>query len=251
MDMDHSKLRRAADYRNARRALRLAGTWSLLLGGFSIALGSLWSPVDWVLTALGAALLGTGVWNMRAPRPTGIVLDAIMLLLVGGYGLIGAVLAVFDGLPPAPHLALLGVFQVVSGIRRLGTLGQFADAFLQRPPDSDAGEIEQTIWAVRRALSGGATGVIEFTASGVYRRPWKARFAGEHAIFVELAGPGLIVGARSTVTIVPLSDATPGPICAAELACGGTRLRIALSADALRAYEQWKSVAPVARPVAA
>lgn len=251
MEMDYSKLRRVANYRNARRTLRLAGMWSLLLGGFSIALGSLWSPVDWVLTTLGAALLGTGVWNMRAPRPTGIVLDAITLLLVGGYGLIGAVLAVFDGLPPAPHLAVLGVCQIVSGIRRLGNLGQFADAFLQRPPDSDAGEIEQTIWAIRRALSGGATGVIEFTTSGVSRRPWKARFAGEHAIFVELEGPGLIVGARSTVTIVPLPGAAPGPTCVAELACGGTRLRIALSADALHEYERWKGVSPLARPAAA
>ena len=248
MQTDPSKLRRAAEYRNARKTLALAGTWSVLFGGISIAAGCLWTPVDWVLTLLGGALLGTGVWNMQAPRPTGIVLDAVTLLLVGAYNLVGAVLAVMDGLPPSPGRAFLGVFQVVWGIRRLGNFRQFANAFLERPPDSDAAEIDQTVWAIRRALAGCSANVIEFTA-GSSRRQWKAKLTGDHAVFVAVATAEFQVGTRANVALTPRSK--KGGVLEADLTVGGTRLPISIESESLRLLEQWKGGAQDSKHAAA
>jgi len=250
METDPAKLRRAADYRNARKTLALAGTWSVLFGGISIAAGWLWMPVDWVLTVLGFALLGTGILNIQAPRPTGIILDAVTLLLVGAYNLVGAILAVMDELPPSPGRAALGVLQLVWGIQRLRNLAQFAAAFLERPPDEDAKEIEQTIWAIRRALAGGPSGVIEFTA-GSAKREWKAKLTGDYAVFVGVASPDFVVGTRANVALTPRANESRGGALEADLAVGATRLKITIASESLRLLEQWKAAAPVSKPAAA
>jgi len=250
METDPAKLRRAADYRNARKTLALAGTWSVLFGGISIAAGCLWMPVDWVLTVLGAILFGTGILNIQAPRPTGILLDAGTLLLVGAYNLIGAILAVMDELPPSPGRALLGVLQVVWGVQRLRNLKPFANAFLERPADSQGSEIEQTLWAIRRALAGGPSGVIEFSAGGA-KRAWKAKLTGDHAVFAAVATADFMVATRAEVVLTPRSNAQRGGALEADLAVGTTRLKITIESESLRLLEQWKSAAPGARPAAA
>ena len=251
METDPAKLRRAADYRHARKTLALAGTWSVLFGGISIAAGCLWAPVDWVLTVLGVILLGTGILNIQAPRPTGILLDAATLLLIGAYNLVGAVFAVMDELPPSPGRALLGALQVVWGVQRLRNLKPFANAFLERPADADAKEIEQTIWAIRRALVGGAGGVIEFTAGGA-RRTWKAKLTGEHAVFVAVATSDFMVGTRANVVLTPRSNERKGGALEADLAVGTSRLKITIESESLRLLEQWKSAgASQPKPAAA
>ena len=189
-------------------------------------------------------------WNIRAPRPTSIVFDALTLLLVGAYNLLGAIGAVMDGLPPAPHWAFLGVLQLVWSVKRLGNLGQFANAFLERPPDSQTQEIEQGLWSIRRALATGTADTIELLA-GVRPRAWKARLMGEHAIFVDVEGPGLLVGTRRNVGIIPGAKGSSGAAVTAELSVGQTRNRVTLSPDAFRTYEQWKAADPVARSAAA
>jgi len=234
-----SKLKKVADYRAARRTLGLSGTWSVLFGVISIIAGCLWLPVDWVLTVLGVALMGTGGWNFLAPRPTSIVLDAVILLLVGAYNLIGAVLAVMDGLPPSAGRAFLGALQVVWGVQRLGNLRQFAGAFLERPTDAEIGEIEDSVSVIRKSAAKGSTDIIEFTA-GVARRAWKARLGAEHAVFVAVATSEFLVGTRGTVALAPRANEQPGGALHGDLSVGTTRLRITIGPESLRLFEQWR-----------
>jgi hypothetical protein len=244
-----SKLQRAADYRAARATLRLSGTWSVLFGVISVLAGCLWQPVDWVLTVLGAALMATGGWNIVAPRPTSIVGDAVVLLLVGAYNLVGAVLAVLDGLPPSIGRAFLGVLQLVWGIQRLGNLRQFASAFLDRPSDLETRAIDETIAAIGKSVANGSTDTLEFTA-GIARRAWKARLIGEHAVFVAVATSDFLVGTPATVALTPRANERGGAL-QAGLAIGSTRLRITIAPDSLRRFEQWKASSPVRKSAAA
>ena len=245
-----SKVQRVAEYRAARRTLRLSGTWSVLFGVLSVIAGSLWAPMDWVLTVLGAVLMASGGWNILAPRPTSIVLDALTLLLIGAYNLIGAVLAVMDGLPPSPGRAFLGAFQLVWGIQRIGNLGQFASAFLERPADPESREIEETLGAIRGAAAKGSADVIEF-AAGIARRAWKARLTGEHAVFVEVATSDFLVGTRGTVVLTPRANEPRGGALQADLTVGGTRLRITIASESLGLYERWKAGTQVPKSAAA
>ncbi len=246
-----AKLQRAAEYRAERRTLRLCGTWSVLFGVISIMMGCLWMPVDWVLTVLGVALMVIGGWNFHAPRPTSIILDAVTLLLVGAYNLVGAVLAVLDGLPPSAGRAFLGALQIVWGVQRLGNLRQFASAFLERPSDHETKEIDEIVAAVRKAAAKGSLDIIEFTA-GAARRAWKARLTEEHAMFVAVATSEFLMGTRATVALTPRANEKPGGALHADLAVGTTRLRITIGPESLRLLEQWRgAAAPLTKSAAA
>ena len=229
----------ASGYDTARRALRRAGNWSVLFGLASVVIGCMWRPVDWVLTVLGAALVGTGAWNIRAPRPTTVVADGITLLLVGGYSLLGAVNTVFDGVPFSPGGAILGLVQVLWGIRRFRHLRHFGSAIPSF--DNEKKVIQQLAGAIREVATSDVTRLLEFEAGESRGRKWKARLEGDRIVFKEVRGPGLVIGMRATTRILVRPAKDPKAPREAEISVGATCIRIRMSADALRALAEWKA----------
>ena len=229
----------ASGYDTARRALRRAGNWSVLFGLASVVIGCMWRPVDWVLTVLGAALVGTGAWNIRAPRPTTVVADGITLLLVGGYSLLGAVNTVMDGGPFSPGGAILGLVQVLWGIRRFRHLRHFGSAIPSF--DNEKKVIQQLAGAIREVATSDVTRLLEFEAGESRGRKWKARLEGDRIVFKEVRGPGLVIGMRATTRILVRPAKDPKAPREAEISVGATCIRIRMSADALRALAEWKA----------
>ena len=223
----------------ARRALRRTGIWSVLFGAASVVIGCMWRPVDWVLTVLGAALVGTGAWNIRAPRPTTVVAEGITLLLVGGYYLLGAVITVMDGVPFSPGRAILGLLQILWGIRRFRHLGQFGSAIPSFDDEKKA--IQQLAGAIREVVASDVTRLLEFEAGKSRGRRWKARLEGDRIVIKEVRGPGLVIGMRATTQIRVRPAKHPKAPREAEISVGATRIHIRMSADALRALAEWKA----------
>ena len=231
--------RPASGHETARKALRHAATWSVLFGATSVVLGCMWRPVDWVLTFLGAALLGTGAWNVRAPRPTTVVADAITLLMVGGYYAFGAVITVVDGVPFSPGPAILGLVQILWGVRRLRHLKHFGGAIPSFDHEKKA--IEQLAGTIRKVATTDVTGLLEFDMGKGRGRKWKARLEGDRIVFKEVRGPGLVIGTRATTQILARPAKDPKAPREAEISVGATRIRTRMSADALRALAEWKA----------
>ena len=222
----------------ARRALRRAANWSVLFGAASVVIGCMWRPVDWVITVLGVALVGTGGWNLRAPRPTTVVADGITLLLVGGYYLMGAVLTVVDGVPFSPTRAILGLVQLLWGIRRFRHLGHFGSSIPAF--DGEKKAIEQLAGALHKVATSDVTRLFEFAGEGGGRR-WKARIEGDRIVFKEIHGPGLVIGMRATTKILVRPAKDPKAPREAEISVGATCIRTRMSADALHALAEWKA----------
>jgi hypothetical protein len=229
----------ATGYDTARRALRSAANWSVLFGAASVVMGCMWRPVDWVLTVLGAALIGTGVWNTRAPRPTTVVADGVTLLLVGGYYLHGAVITVMDGVPFSPGRAILGLLQILWGIRRLRHLRHFGSSIPSFGGEKKA--IEQLAGAIREVATSDVTRLLEFEMGEGRGRKWKARIEGDRITFKEVRGPGLVIGMRTTTQILVRPAKDPKARREAEITVGATCIRIRMSADALRTLAEWKA----------
>jgi hypothetical protein len=229
----------ASGYDTARRALRRAGTWSVLFGAASVVIGCMWRPVDWVLTVLGLALVGTGAWNIRAPRPATVVADGITLLLVGGYYLLGAVITVMDGVPFSPGRAILGLLQILWGIRRFRHLRHFGSGIPSFDHEKKA--IQQLAGAIREVATSDVTRLLEFEAREGRGRKWKARIEGDRIVFKEVRGPGLVIGMRATTRILARPAKDPKAAREAEISVGATCIRIRMSADALRALAEWKA----------
>ena len=135
----------------------------------------MYGPGGLVLTVLGAALVGTGAWNIGAQRPTTVVADGITLLLLGGYSLFGAVITVMDGVPFSPGRAILGLLQILWGIRRFRHLRHFGSAI---PSFADEKKvIQQLAGAIREVATSDVTRLLEFEfEAGKGRgRKWQAR----------------------------------------------------------------------------
>ena len=245
-----SKLQKVADYRTVRKSLKRSGVWSVLFGALAIA-GGMGTPVDWVLMVLGVVLLGTGVWNIAAPRPTGIILDGVTLLLVGAYNLLGTLLAAMDGTHVSAHWGLTGMLQLYWGGQRIQSFRRFANAFLERPSDAEMQQIEETVGTIRKARAKESTDIIEFTVDGIHRHVWKARLSGEDAVFVEATGSDILVGTRETVEITTRGKVLVGSALKAEAAVGPARLKGTISPDSYRLYEQWKTKTFIPKPIAA
>jgi len=246
-----SKLQKVADYRTVRKTLKRSGGWSILFGALALA-AAMGTPVDWVLTVLGVVLLGTGVWNIVAPRPTGIILDGVTLLLVGAYNLFGTMLAAMDGVHVSGHWAVTGLLQLVWGLQRIQSFRRFANAFLERPSDTEMQQIEETVSTIRKAKAKESTDIIEFTVGdGMHRHVWKARLSGEEAVFVEATGSDLLVGTRETVEITTHGKVLVGSALKADAAVGTVRLKGTISPDSYRLYDQWKTRTFIPKPIAA
>jgi hypothetical protein len=229
----------ATGYDAARRALQRAGRWSVLFGAASIVMGCMWRPVDWVLTVLGSALVVIGAWNMGAPRPATVVADGITLLLVGGYYALGAVMTVMDGVPFSPVRAILGLLQILWGVRRLRHLRHFGSAIPSFDHEKKA--IEQLAGAIRKVATSDVTRLLEFDAEQGPGRKWQARLQGDRIVIQEVRGPGLVIGMRETTQILVRPAKDPKAPREAEISVGATRIRTRMSADALRALAEWKA----------
>ena len=226
-----------ARHHGGRRPFRRSGTWSVIIGGISVLAGCLWKPVDWVLTVLGLALVVTGVWNIRAPRPTAVVVDAVVLFLVGAYNVHGAVIQMVDGLPPSPGRAVLGLLQVLWGIRRFRKFGSaFQDSFVHEKK-----AIDQLVGAIRQAATSDVADILEFEGGRFRRRSWKARIEGDRVVIMEVRGPGRVIGTRETTTILARPAKVPGGPREAEISVGATRIRARVSHEALRKLAEWKA----------
>jgi hypothetical protein len=229
----------APGYDTARRALRRSGRWSVLFGAASVAIGILFRPVDWVITVLGAALIGSGAWNIAAPRPATVVADGITLLLVGGYYLMGAVLTVMDGVPFPPGRAILGLVQLLWGIRRFRHLGHFGNAIPSFAGEKQA--IQVLAGAIKKVATSDVTRLLEFEAGEARGRVWKARIEGDRIVFQEVRGPGIVIGTRATTQIMVRPAKDPKAPREAEISVGATCIRVRTSLDALRALADWKA----------
>src|SRR5262249_38630376 len=205
----------------------------------SVVIGYFWRPVDWVLTVLGAVLVGTGAWNVRAPRPTTVVADGITLLLVGGYYVLGAVVTVVDGVPFSPTRAILGLVQVLWGIRRFRHLRHFGGAIPSFGHEKNA--IQQLAGAIREVATSDVSRLLEFEAGEGRGRVWRARIEGDRIVFNEVRGPGRVIGMRATTQILVRPAKDPKAPREAEISVGATSIRVRMSADALRALAEWKA----------
>jgi hypothetical protein len=210
----------------------------MIIGGISVLAGCLWKPVDWVLTVLGLALVVTGVWNIRAPRPTAVVVDAVVLFLVGAYNVHGAVIQMVDGLPPSPGRAVLGLVQILLGIRRFR---KFKSAFQDSSFVHEKKTIDQLVGAIRQVATSDVADILELEGGKFGRRAWKARIEGDRIVIVEVKGPGRVIGTRETTTILARPAKVPGGPREAEISVGATRIRARMSTEALRKLAEWKA----------
>src|SRR4051812_15833051 len=83
-------LQRISDYRVVRKSLRTSGIGSIIWGIIAVVVGGLALRVNVLnifLVTLGLLLIGTGVLNIVAPMPIGIIIDGIVISILGVWNI--------------------------------------------------------------------------------------------------------------------------------------------------------------------
>jgi hypothetical protein len=243
-------MQKIADYRTIRKSLKSAGIWSIVFGAVALVMG-LMPPTEWILATLGLVLLGTGVWNIAAPRPVGVIADGVTLLMVGVYNLVFTVLALTQGGSSGSHWVMLGVLQLVWGGRRIASYRRFASAFDQQPSDAELNQLDALVDSVRKAKTKESQDVIEIAVEGVHRQNWKAKLSGSEALFVEVAGHDVFFGTRESVNAENRGKVMIGNAVKVTIDVSGHVLKGTMSSDAWRTWEQWKTGIVVPKAFAA
>ena len=246
-----TRLDRVAAYWSARRGLQTAGWGSVAFGAIALAL-SLVPPGDFVLAIVGVLLVGSGFWNVAAPRPGGALLDGACVVMVGLYNIASSVGVLapnatwsFDSL-----WVKLGAVQIAWGVFVLARRPKQRDAFHEPPSQAEIQQLEEMVRAIRAARVRESADMVEFRSLTWRPEAWKGHLTGDGAVFVGSAGD-VRVAERARVDIAPDRRKPSGRGMNARLTIGDQRVPIRLSPESLQRIERWKSGVTITRNWAA
>ncbi|OGF22401.1 MAG: hypothetical protein A2V63_10045 [Candidatus Eisenbacteria bacterium RBG_19FT_COMBO_70_11] len=248
----HQRLQEIADYRTVRKTLRAGGIGSLVFGALGL-IGGLIPPVDFVLTAVGAALVGTGIWNILAPRPTGIIVDGLSLLMVGVYNIANVTVSVAQGETGGGSglWIKLGIFQIVWGVQSFWRFVQFRDAFKSPATDAELLELDGMASQLWKAHEKDASDVIEFAVSGLRAMKWKCRLDPEYAFLATTGGAEVRVVSKDLFDIEDAGKVLIGKSHKAVFRIGAKTLKGTIKPESLARFQQWKIGMSLPIPIAA
>jgi len=245
-----TRLDRVAAYWSARRGLQAAGWGSVAFGGISLAL-SLVPPGDFVLGVAGVVLVGSGIWNIAAPRPGGALLDSACAAMVGLYNIASSI-GLFT---PNPTWSLdglwikLGAVQVAWGVFVLTRFPGQRDAYHEPPSAAEMQQLDEMVRAIRAARVRESADMIEFRSLS-WPEAWKGHLTGDGAVLVGSSGD-VRVAERARVSIESDRRKPPGRGVRATLTVGDRRMSVSLSPESLQRIERWKSGLTITRNWAA
>jgi len=246
------RLQEVADYRTVRKTLRASSIGSLIFGTLALA-GGLMPPADPVLAAVGLLLLGTGIWNLTAPRPAGILIDGAALVVVGLYNVISTFAAAAQGHAGAGagFFAKVGVFQIIWGVMSFWRFLRFRDAFRSVPSDVELRQLEGLAEVLRRGKVKESLDLIEFTTSGLSARRWKARLEPAMVVMATDGGREVLVADRATFDIEDRGKVLIGSARKAAFVVRGRRLTGVIPEESMARFQQWKTGVVIPKALAA
>jgi hypothetical protein len=239
---DRSKrLQEVADYRTVRKTLRGGGIGSAVFGGLGVGLG-LVSPTDPILVAVGAVLLGTGLWNIFAPRPQGIILDGLTLVMVGVYNVAGVFLNIAQGESGAGGgiWVKLGVFQIIWGIQSFWRYAQFRNAFTTSVSGTELLELDTMATALWKSRAKDTDTIVEFDVSGLRAARWKVRLDPDMVLLATEGGAEVRVSSRDAIEIEDRGKVMLGKSRKATIRIGAKTLKGTIKPESLQRFQQWK-----------
>lgn len=246
------RLQEVADYRTVRKTLRAGAIGSLIFGALALISGVI-PPLDLILAAVGLMLVGTGLWNIVAPRPTGIIIDGLSLMLVGVYNLLGVVLSAAqgEGTGGAGLWAKLGIFQMIWGVQSFWRFAQFRHSFHAPATGAEMLELDGMATQLWKAKEKDAIDVIEFDVAGLHATKWKCRLDSDYALLATQGGAEVRVAAKDTFDIEESGKVFIGKSRKATFRIGGKTLKGTIKPESLARFQQWKTGVSLPLPIAA
>ena len=244
------RLQAAAHYLTLRQALRFTSTFTILWGSLAVIAG-LVPPSDLSALGLGLLLLAAGIWNRIQVHPSGVLIDAGVFVLVGGYNIAGNLMGMAGAEPEFGTWARIGVFQIVWGVRTAMQYPRFARDVTDRPAEPDARWMTDAIRDVKKSKASKTPDMIEVTTYPPEARVWQVRLAPEGALMVSKAGDLRVwVASRAQFAIAAGPVLKPKKPVQGSLTVHGKTYKAQIKPEFLARYQAWKGEAVQPQPLA-
>lgn len=248
-----AELQRVADYRRARGALWGGGVVAIGLGIVAVLLdlplvGR--HPFALLLVLTDVFLVAEGAWNLASPTPRGLLVDGAVLLLVGAWNVLVALLAVVAQAPLVALGGMVGLWYVVCGLDRFETYRRFSRALFDPPLAEDVKRLDLLVRAVLRLGRGNCPDLLRFRVGSAFAQTeWKAQLArGAALVFMDQGGVSLLAACAEDVAIAIEGKALLGRVLRASFRVKDQSWKGYILPEEFAKYEDWKrAAAPAAR----
>ena len=244
LDAQLDELQKICNYRLVRKSLRPAGIGSIIFGLIAIAMGfgSMdEAPINAVLGLIGIFLLGEGI--VSAPRPGGMIVDGIALVILGVWNILITISNAKSGGGGGFHFfAIIGVWQIIWGCQSFGRYARVSQMAMIKPTDEALKKIDDMVKKVLKAKTRDTPDVIEFQGKGMGAQSlWKAQLSQDSAVFVQVGGQDVVFTRKDQVHIETQGKVLIGKALNAEFRFSDRVLKGTIAPDLFDRYEAWKN----------
>lgn len=233
-------LQRAAEDEVVRRSFKLVGIFSLLFGGLALFAGVV-PPPDLLLLAVGAVLAFAGLWNLVMRNPTGLLLSAVSLCVVGVYNVASPFLPAAGGQGVSAGWAVLGAWQVMWGVQGYRRWQRFRGALASTTPEALRKRAADLIDGVRKANPKKDDAIVEFASAGFTPTLLRMRLGPDGVVCLIGAGDDVRICPRSEVALDVDNVFDTQPVAKAALRLGDRTWKGSLRADHVRRFRAWQT----------
>jgi hypothetical protein len=251
------QLQRIADFLTLKKKLRWGGIGGVFFGGlillgFFLRLGDVpeFTLVDIITVILGGLLFFKGWRLLKNPRPSDLVFEGALLLVVALFDIIWMGLAMPAGTveDPAP---IFPVVQVVWGIVLIGQYKRFKHASAAGADKELLSELKRVIKKVVKANPKKDDRIVAFSSKSlVFERKWKGRLLGQYGIFAEKKGVDTLFVPIAEAMIEPLGKVRPRKKIKVRMTLGAKSFTAKMREQLYQRFVEWKNpVSPQECPI--
>jgi hypothetical protein len=234
-------LKNVFGYKVILKSLRPRAVGSVIFGVIAVVMGWLSvseNPLNIVLLLIGVFLLSEGTWLIVTPKPKGMVVDGIALLLVGAWNIFVTVINLVNGGGTGGLFGVYGIFQIVWGIQSFVKYSKFQKQYNDKPSTDDMKRVNDIIESVANSNPIESEDVVQFKSG----KQWMVKLLGDVAIFVTTKRNDVIVANRDEIVFANFGKKTFSKKLEFSLTVGERIIGGEISPESMKRLETWKMV---------
>jgi hypothetical protein len=168
-----SELKKAGDSRMIQKLLRPAAIGSIVFGVIAVVLGIQGAkdlPINVVLALIGIFLFIEGIWCAAAPKPVGLVVDGIALIILGIWNILVTFSNISAGAQSMSGFIVLGIWQIVWGIQSINRYKHYAHLSGVTISQESVQNLDNMAANIKEASVSGDESMIEFQIKTLFKK---------------------------------------------------------------------------------
>lgn len=238
-----SELKKAGDSRMIQKLLRPAAIGSIVFGVIAVVLGVQGAkhlPINIVLALIGMLLFIEGIWCAAAPKPVGLVVDGIALIILGVWNILVTFSNISSGAQGMSGFIILGIWQIIWGIQSMKRYKHYSYLSGVTISPESVQNLNDMANNIKEASVSGDESIMEFQIKTLFKRTsLKGKLIEGMILFV---GPKreFFMDEISKIKIKPLKAGSTANPMRASLNIAGITLLGEITQESMDRFQRFK-----------